>query len=349
VTPRLPAKPAPTRRSRRRHARRSVGRRIGRSLGALIAIAVVAAVTAELLHTVYPNPGSPTAQTGSFSKHHVVITLPAQPTSYLGVYANGVPRSYKNVQSFADYTGVQPNAALYYSGWGEPFQESFATLAADNHAVPLIQIEPDKVSLRLIADGVYNPYLAKFAYDVASYGARTGHGVIISFGHEPNGYWYPWGYKHVAPSIWIAAWRDIVTVFRDQGAYDVTWLWTVNIIDVKGGIRSPGPWWPGAKYVTWVGIDGYYYKSNWQFASLFGPTITAVRSFTTDPILISETGAAPASGQASKIQNLFAGTRSYGLLGFVWFDAKRVKNWKIDTPDARNAFSTGAKTYSGFS
>ena len=56
------------------------------------------------------------------------------------------------------------------------------------------------------------------------------------------------------------------------------------------------------------------------FAPLFGPTIAAVRALTADPILIAETGAVPAAGQPAKITDLFAGIRSYGLLGFVWFD-----------------------------
>lgn len=351
MTSRSPAPREPARPGRRRRPPRRWRQRAVRSLGAAIAIAVVAAGTAELLRAVYPNPTSAgtSPPSGSFRDHPVVITLPDQPESYLGVYAEGVPNTYASIESFAATTSVQPNIALYYSGWQEPFQASFASKAADHNAVPLIQIEPGKVSLTAIAAGVYDGYLASFADAVASYGAKTGHGAIISFGHEPNGSWYPWGFRHVSPATWVAAWRHVVTVFRQQGADDVTWLWTVNIIAAKGRIPAPGPWWPGSNYVTWVGIDGYYYKPSWQFASLFGPTIKAVRSLTRDPILISETGAAPAAGQATKVFNLFAGTRAYELLGFVWFDARRVQDWRIDTSAAASVFSAGAKTYRGFS
>jgi mannan endo-1,4-beta-mannosidase len=134
-------------------------------------------------------------------------------------------------------------------------------------------------------------------------------------------------------------------VFRQQGADDVTWLWTVNIIDPARGIPSPAAWWPGDSYVTWVGIDGYYLKPSWTFASLFGPTIKAVRALTLDPILISETGAGPAAGQPGKIADLFTGTRAYGLLGFVWFDAKGTQDWRLRDPTALAAYRQGAKTY----
>jgi hypothetical protein len=78
---------------------------------------------------------------------------------------------------------------------------------------------------------------------------------------------------------------------------------------------------------------------------LFGPTIAAVRERTGDPILIAETGASPATDQAAKIADLFAGIRLYGLLGFVWFDVNRVEDWRLSSPTAIAAFRRGAATY----
>ena len=118
--------------------------------------------------------------------------------------------------------------------------------------------------------------------------------------------------------MFVTAWRHLVTVFRHQGADNVTWLWTLQA-DEKG----TGPvasWWPGASYVTWVGIDGYYYRPSDTFFSVFGPTIAQVRMVTGKPILLSEASVGPVAGQAAKIPGLFAGMRQYGTLGLVWFD-----------------------------
>jgi len=229
---------------------------------------------------------------------------------------------------------------LYYSGWREPFQVSFATAAARHHAIPLVQIDPTGVSLAAIAYGRYDAYLRSYASAVKTFGAR----VILGFGHEMNGNWYGWGYRHASPTAFVAAWRHIVNVFRQQGADNVTWLWTINVINRRGGSFAPSPWWPGNSYVTWVGIDGYYDQPSWTFASLFGPTIKAVRKLTLDPILVSETAAPGAAGQSAKIANLFAGVRAYGLLGFVWFDANRKQDWRL-SPAAIAAFREGAKTF----
>ncbi len=315
----------------------------------VVAVALVTVAVTRVTAPIGPGPssGEGTPAIGTYSHHPVRITLPAQPASYLGAFAKGVPDSYAPIESFTHVTGVRPNVALYYSGWYEKFRSAFAVKVTDTGAVPFIQMEPSGVNLTAIVKGRFDTYLETFATNVARYGAKTDRGVIIGFGHEMNGYWYSWGHRHTPPAVFVAAWRHIVTVFRQQGADDVTWLWTVNIIDTRGGIPSPAPWWPGSSYVTWVGIDGYYLKSSWKFVSLFGPTIKAIRSLTLDPVLISETGASPAAGQPAKITDLFTGIRSYGLLGFVWFDANGVQDWRLRSPAAIAAFARGAKTFKG--
>jgi mannan endo-1,4-beta-mannosidase len=302
------------------------GRRILTTAVAIIAAAAIAAGVAFYNKSADPSGPLP-------------VHLPVTPQSYLGVYTAGVPASYDGVTSFAHDTGVSPDIVMYYSGWFESFPKSFATTAADHGAVPLVQIDPTGVSVAAIASRRYDAYLFSYAEAVRAYR----HPVILSFGHEMNGPWYSWGYGGTSPKVFVAAWRHIVTVFRTLGVRNVTWLWTVNIIDdtQHGKIPHPGPWWPGSSYVNWVGIDGYYLKPSWEFAPLFGPTITAVRALTGDPILIGETAATPAAGQPAKIANLFAGIHDYGLLGFVWFNSQ---NFRISSPAASAAFRQGAKT-----
>jgi Glycosyl hydrolase family 26 len=312
-------------------------------LASAVAVVAVAAITAAVVQIAVPDrqhsqaeptPGGP-----------VVIRLPAQAATYLGAYATGVPASYAPIQEVADSTRTRPDLALYYSGWREPFQAGFARAAAAHGAVPLVQMEPGRTRLAAIANGDYDAYLDSYARAVAQFGRQTRQGVIIGFAHEPNGSWYPWGAGHASPREFIAAWRHIVTVFRAAGARNVTWLWTVNIIDRRLDIPSPARWWPGSSYVTWVGIDGYYLKPSWEFAPLFGPTIKAIRRLTLDPILISETAATPAAGKAAKIANLFAGVHAYGLLGFVWFDVNKTHDWRLAGPDVIAAYRHGATTF----
>jgi mannan endo-1,4-beta-mannosidase len=265
--------------------------------------------------------------------------LAAAPGSIEGVYVPGVPNSVTAVNQFQSLTGTKLRVVMYYSGWDEAFQASFAATLDHMHIIPLVQMDPDTVSLTEIADGSQDGYLVSYADAVRFYGRA----VILSFGHEMNGDWYSWGYQSSSPREFIAAWRHIVTVFRSQGADNVTWLWTVNSI-AGGGTRiaDPDDWWPGSKYVTWAGIDGYYYRKSETFNTLFEPTIADIRKVTRIPILIAETGVAPKAGKVAKIADLFAGVKANHVLGLVWFDAEGNRDWRIDTPAVIAAFRRAA-------
>jgi mannan endo-1,4-beta-mannosidase len=308
--------------------------RLAATIGTVVAVIVLALTNAVRIeehraHVVRPHSS------------HMSTTLSVKPDSYVGVYQSRAPASYAGVTKFTATTGITPRLVVYYSGWFESFKTAFATTAAEHGAVPLIQINPKGINLAAIASGHYDSYLTSYAEAVRSYH----HPVILGFGHEMNGNWYSWGYHHTSPAVFVAAWRHIVTVFRDLGARNVTWLWTVNVVHTGGTIASPAPWWPGSKYVTWVGLDGYYYKPSWKFAPLFGPTIAAIRELTHDPVLIAETSASPTTNQPAKISDLFAGIRLYGLLGFVWFNSVHNVDWRLRNPAAIAAFRRGAKTY----
>jgi hypothetical protein len=267
---------------------------------AAAAIAVLAGVHFEHNSGAIPSPFRATA--------------PLPPLTYLGVYEPSSPNSYIGVDRFTELVGYQPNIALYYCSWWEPFQLSFARAAQAHNAVPMVQVEPRNVDLSAIAHGRYDAYLRAFARSVRSFGQP----VIISFGHEMNADWYGWGYRHTTPRVFVAAWRHIHQVFVRLRAYNVRWLWTVNVV---GGpdVSAIKEWWPGASYVTWVGIDGHYFTPSIDFASLFGATLGQARDLTNDHILISEAGIAPFVN-IDRIGDLFSGAQAHSLLGVVWFD-----------------------------
>ena len=213
-----------------------------------VAVIVFAAIAVAVVKLSGPSDPAPS-------------TAGSGPIHYLGVYEPGVPRSYSGVEQFAHAVGRQPNLVSYYSGWGEKFQTAFAETAASYGAMTIVQIDPTNISLSNIAAGMYDSYLTSFADEVAAFK----HTVIISFGHEMNGFWYSWGYHHTPPSTFIAAWRHIVTLFRQQGADNVKWLWQVNSLSSQTG--PPRDWWPGSQYVTWVGVSGYYFVSSDTFTT----------------------------------------------------------------------------------
>jgi beta-mannanase len=198
------------------------------------------------------------------------------------------------------------------------------------------------VSLDAIAAGKYDGYLRAYAGAVKSFGAP----VALSFGHEMNGWWYPWSLRpdspaalyRAKPAAFISAWRHIHDVFARVGAKNVTWVWTVRQnakFASHPGFPGISAWWPGGKYVDWVGMDGYFRRANENFASVFGTQVTDIRALTNKPILISETAVRMSNPDAvTQINELFTGVRDTpGLLGLIWFDLDAKKTgirWNID-------------------
>ncbi len=261
------------------------------------------------------------------------------PIRYLGVYAGDAPQSYAGIRQFATTAGREPNLVSYYSGWYEPFQTAFAKMAVRNGATTIVEIDPTNISLARIAAGGYDAYLTRYAVEVAAFGRP----VVISFGHEMNGFWDSWGYHQTPAADFRAAWRHIVDVFRQNGATNVKWLWQVNSASKKTG--PVHDFWPGAKYVNWVGVSGYYYLPGETFKYIFEPVVSQVRKFTNDPILIAETGVSPGRKAAFDINDLFGGLRAHHYIGLVWFDLNKPgalyhgANWHLEgRPTAVQAF-----------
>jgi hypothetical protein len=308
-----------------------------RALAGLLAVLALTGCTA-LRHAAAASPGArPRASAPPPSP------APAGGNAgfYLGVRAQGFPPSWAAVQDFSTAVGQRPRLVLFYSGWNEAFPRRLAGLVAAHGMTPLIQLNPQNVPLAAIAAGRDDRYLRAYAAAVRMYRGT----VVIGFAHEMNGSWYPWGYGHTSPAVWVRAWQHVVTVFRAAGASNVTWLWTASAgSDVPGRLRL---YWPGSRYVTWVGIDGYYYTPAKRFTRIFVPAITEIRSFTHDPILLSETAIGPGAGQAQMIPNLFAGIRRFHLLGLVWYDVAQHdgryhQDWRLEgNPAAIAAFRRG--------
>jgi hypothetical protein len=333
----------------------TAGRRAatGRQGSLAVSAIGVAAVAVTALTTILLTAPRDHSAASSVPAHHAqrplrapqAARLHATPDSYLGVYERGVPRSYSAVDVFARAIGRQPNLVLSFSGWNDQFQAGFADQARSHHAIPFIQLEPRGTGLAAIAAGRFDVYLVSYARAVATYRRP----VVLGFAHEMNGPWYPWGWTHVSPALWVAAWRHVVTVFRRAGARNVTWIWTANVEGPGDGpLRA---YWPGRRYVDWIGITGYLFFSQDTFTGTYGPTITAVRRFAHRPILISEAAVGQVAGQAAKIPGLFSLVRNDHLLGFVWFDAAQNfgiyhQDWRLeDHPAAVSAFRRQLSRY----
>ncbi len=243
---------------------------------------------------------------------------------FTGVAIN--PPITQAAQSFGQATRTRLGVIEFYTAFLRPFPRYEAAQAARGGALPLIQVNPRNVSLAGIAAGRYDAYLWKYARAVRSFRCR----LVLSFGHEMNGTWYSWGRPRTSPATFIAAWRHIYRIFREGHVHNVTWSWDPDHVWQPGhGGSWASEWWPGAAYVDWVGVDGYQ-RSGDTFQSIFAKQLANVRSFTSKPVFIAETGVQPGADQPAQIAGLFAALRRDHLAGLIWFDINRKENWKLE-------------------
>jgi serine/threonine protein kinase len=291
-------------------------RRLRLSLPAAVLAAVLSIVASSAqFHRSGPSGGEPA----------LTPSLAAAKPSYLGVYEPGRP-CYRPAANFAAAAGRHPNLVECATRWPRPFPASFVRAVFKQGAVPLVQLDPTGGALAAVAAGAYDVYLRLYADSVRDFG----HEVVISFPHDMAAHW---------ASTFVAAWRHIVTLFRSQGADNVTWLWTIEAD--QAGIGPILSWWPGANYVAWVGIGGFYTRPSDTFDSVFVRTIDEVRYVTSKPILLADTAVARNSRQYASILNLFSGMARYQMLGLVWLDAgdSRLEG----NPAAEAAFRVAVK------
>ena len=192
---------------------------------------------------------------------------------------------------------------VFWSPWDRPYEQHKG---------------PDRFSLNAILAGTWNRYIDDWA-DAAR---KFGEPMIVSFGDEMNGDWFPWsgayygGAKPVAgrpndwegPELFKRAFRYVVERVRARGAHNIQWLFQTNNYSFPMETWNFAPaYYPGSEYVDWLGMSVYGQQFNDEPWANFLPLIewpyeemTAIDP--TKPIMITEwaAGEFPKSGDKAK-------------------------------------------------
>ena len=151
-----------------------------------------------------------------------------------------------------------------------------------------------------INSGKHDAYITHVAQAVTAYH----YPFLMRLFPEVDGPWYPWGYNaqgqgNTIPADVVAAWKHIVTIFRQQKATTVQFVWclaagvlTPSRISQYGDILKQ--LYPGDDYVDWVALDGYSnlpYTPGRSLQNVFQHTYHFVKSYTHRPMILYEVGA----------------------------------------------------------
>jgi len=289
--------------------------------------------------------GVPGAEPGGSSPppakpYNVSRLLDPASGKFLGVQAPGAPDALGPVQAFAASAGAHPNLIGEYMAWNKPMDTQAAANAWSYGALYYMVWEPYNTSVASIAAGRSDAYITQVARQVRA----LNQPVAISFGHEFNGNWYPWGVTGTTADDFVTAWRLIHRLFLKADARNVIWIWNPNVIDAEPQLDL-ADYYPGDAYVTWVGVTGYFSTTGPDtFDGLYGPTMQEIRGFTSKPFLIAETSVETGPNEVTAAQNLVSGVReSPDVLGFIWFNYSKLGvDWQLQTrPSVQSAIAGG--------
>lgn len=198
--------------------------------------------------------------------------------------------------------------------------------------------------LGAIARGRLDGYWREWAEGAAAFGAP----VILRFGFEMNGDWFPWGGR---PEAFVAAWRQVWKIVREAGADNVLFLFSPNVVwdPEREETRIP-PYHPGDAFVDLLGLDGYNFGDGhspwhrWQsYEEVFGASVATMARWP-QPLLLAEVGCADDPRKAAWLAEFLEAFRADDrLAGFIYFNhhnpRKNEPDWRLESdPRSLEAF-----------
>jgi hypothetical protein len=253
------------------------------------------------------------------------------------------------IDAYAREVGRPPAIVLSYKRWGvKPFYRPELRQIDRRGALPMVSWEPwnsagDAIPLRQIARGRYDGYVRRSAREARDWGKP----VMLRFAHEMNGSWDSWGRgaRGGGSHNFIAAWKHLVRIFREAGAHNVLWIWCPNVNTGKLPFMQ---FYPGDRWVDWVGLDGFNWGGSigWRsFSETFAGSYEQLAAKTSKPILIAETGSGEEDGdKAAWVKSaLLRELANFELVrAVVWFNGVDRSDFRIaSSPAALAAFREG--------
>jgi beta-mannanase len=184
------------------------------------------------------------------------------------------------IEEFENMVGKHQAVIASSSYWGE---QSFPTRNLNviwrHGALPLVfwspwdrpytqNRGPDKFSLNEIIAGKWDAYIDKWGDAAREFGKP----MIVAFGLEMNGDWFPWSGWYYGADEWVGdnpdewegpehfkkAYRHVVDRVRARGASNIKWMFHTNNYSYPIDTWNFAPaYYPGSDYVDWLGMSVY--------------------------------------------------------------------------------------------
>jgi beta-mannanase len=286
-------------------------------------------------------------------------------TKYLGIFREGAPMD--TATGTASRYGVTPASVQWFDSWatGRAFDSAAARALWSRGIVPHFTWEPWNTALSVsdanqihpqdIIDGRWDGYIRARGAEFAAVGGP----LMLRWGHEFNGNWYPWGVvnNNSDPALYVRAYRRVHDLVVAAGATNVQWIWCFNNGSTPdASYNDPARSYPGDQYVDWVAIDGYNWGSapSWDpagnywtsFDSMFASAYGKARAIAPNrPVMIAETASSEDGGNKAQWINDMSTSLESGrypdLKHVLYFDQDKEERWSgTSSTSVQTAFRT---------
>ncbi len=157
---------------------------------------------------------------------------------------------------------MEPDPVMYSIDyfWDELFPEDIARHVLRKNALLNIRWSPvltdsyDPFSLQDIRDGIWDEHIQSWAIKAREYEYPLLFSFAANFNDKSSG-----GFviRDVAAqkNEYLDAYRHVVSVFKDEGAHNVLWLWSVTLTDSSLTFLELMEVYPTGNVVDWVGAS----------------------------------------------------------------------------------------------
>ncbi len=259
-----------------------------------------------------------------------------------GAYIRGAVWEKSLLYKLEGEIGHQFNIIQWFISWPAPFEDHLVDQIHSIGRLPLITWQSRDISLQDINAGVHDSYIRSWARGVKS--ARDI--VYLRPFPEMNGDWVSWNGN---PEALIIAWKHIVTIFREEGANNVRWVWSPNVTDEpKIPENRMELYYPGDDVVDVLALDGF----NWgtvrsytawkEFETIFADPYSRITALGEQPVWLAEIASTEHGGdKAAWIKSMLESTAFPRVDALIWFNEFKETDWRIESSDdSLEAFRT---------
>jgi len=271
---------------------------------------------------------------------------------WTGIFDEASPNDLSGVHRLEGKIGQKFASIMWFQDWSTGFATDKAENAWKGGYLPNVTWEPwffgdqDKIRLNDIVGGKWDAYISQWGKDAAAFGKP----VMVRWGHEFNGDWYPWSLAKNGESsrLYIQAYQRVHDLVTQAGARNLLWVWCPNAESLPSKAwNNPTLAYPGDAYVDWVAVDGYDFDGIDTFRSKFARIYAEMTKSFDKPLFIGEmsTGrkGADRAGWIDGMHETLA-KEFPAIKGFVWFNINKERDWRLEESAA--SLEMAAQTFS---